>query len=82
MPAGGGARHSPRPRRRLALPIGELPSPEPQRYSDSNAARETGVDEDLIKRPLEVERIGEVTLKGFSESTEVFVARQSREDGK
>jgi adenylate cyclase len=29
---------------------------------------------------LEFERIGEVTLKGFSESTEVFVARQRREE--
>jgi len=29
---------------------------------------------------LEFERIGEVTLKGFSESTEVFAARQRRED--
>jgi class 3 adenylate cyclase len=30
---------------------------------------------------LEFERIGEVTLKGFSESTEVFLARQHHEDG-
>ncbi len=29
---------------------------------------------------LEFERIGEVTLKGFSESTEVFVARQRRDE--
>jgi adenylate cyclase len=29
---------------------------------------------------LEFERIGEVTLKGFSESTEVFVARQRQEE--
>jgi adenylate cyclase len=29
---------------------------------------------------LEFERIGEVTLKGFSESTEVFLARQRQED--
>jgi DNA-binding transcriptional MerR regulator len=29
---------------------------------------------------LEFERSGEVTLKGFSESTEVFVARQRREE--
>ncbi|HEY1716409.1 MAG TPA: MerR family transcriptional regulator [Solirubrobacteraceae bacterium] len=29
---------------------------------------------------LEFERIGEVTLKGFSESTEVFVARQRHEE--
>lgn len=29
---------------------------------------------------LEFERIGEVTLKGFSESTEVFMASQRREE--
>jgi adenylate cyclase len=29
---------------------------------------------------LEFERVGEVTLKGFSESTEVFVARQRQEE--
>jgi adenylate cyclase len=55
------------------------------------AARSAG-GEVLVTRPvvevasaggnhLEFERIGEVTLKGFSESTEVFVARQRREEG-
>jgi adenylate cyclase len=29
---------------------------------------------------LDFQRIGDVTLKGFSESTEVFVARQRREE--
>jgi adenylate cyclase len=54
------------------------------------AARSAG-GEVLVTRPvvevarvggnhLEFERIGEVTLKGFSESTEVFVARQRREE--
>jgi adenylate cyclase len=48
------------------------------------AARSAG-GEVLVTRPvvdaasaphLELERIGEVRLKGFSESTEVFIARQ------
>ena len=54
------------------------------------AARSAG-GEVLVTRPvvevarvggnhLDFERIGEVTLKGFSESTEVFVARQRREE--
>jgi adenylate cyclase len=51
------------------------------------SARSAG-GEVLVTRPvvevagshLEFERIGEVTLKGFSESTEVFVARQRREE--
>jgi adenylate cyclase len=51
------------------------------------SARSAG-GEVLVTRPvvevagshLEFERIGEVTLKGFSESTEVFVARQRQED--
>jgi adenylate cyclase len=50
------------------------------------AARSAG-GEVLVTRPvvdvagphLEFERIGEVTLKGFSESTEVFIARQKEE---
>ncbi|HEX3975337.1 MAG TPA: adenylate cyclase regulatory domain-containing protein [Solirubrobacteraceae bacterium] len=50
------------------------------------SARSAG-GEVLVTRPvvevagshLEFERIGEVTLKGFSESTEVFVARQRQE---
>ncbi|HEY2318961.1 MAG TPA: adenylate/guanylate cyclase domain-containing protein [Solirubrobacteraceae bacterium] len=56
------------------------------------AARSAG-GEVLVTRPvvevarvggghLEFERIGEVTLKGFSESTEVFIARQRQEDGR
>ncbi|HYZ80633.1 MAG TPA: MerR family transcriptional regulator [Solirubrobacteraceae bacterium] len=52
------------------------------------AARSAG-GEVLVTRPvvevagshLEFERIGEVTLKGFSEPTEVFLARQRQEDG-
>src|SRR6202012_907605 len=52
------------------------------------SARSAG-GEVLVTRPvvevagshLEFERIGEVTHKGFSESTEVFVARQRREEG-
>jgi len=51
-------------------------------------ARSAG-GEVLVTRPvvevagphLEFERIGEVTLKGFSESTEVFAARQCQEEG-
>jgi adenylate cyclase len=51
------------------------------------SARSAG-GEVLVTRPvvevagthLEFERIGEVTLKGFSESTEVFVARQRQEE--
>jgi adenylate cyclase len=54
------------------------------------AARSAG-GEVLVTRPvvevarvggghLEFERIGEVTLKGFSESTEVFAARQRQEE--
>jgi adenylate cyclase len=51
------------------------------------AARAAG-GEVLVTRPvvevagphLEFERIGEVRLKGFTESTEVFVARQRREE--
>ncbi|MDQ6836675.1 MAG: MerR family transcriptional regulator [Actinomycetota bacterium] len=50
------------------------------------AARSAG-GEVLVTRPvveqagshLEFERIGEVTLKGFSESTEIFLARQGKE---
>ena len=30
--------------------------------------------------PLEFERIGEVRLKGFTESTEIFIARQREEE--
>jgi adenylate cyclase len=56
----------------------------------SRVAARSGGGEVLVTRPvvdvvakggphLEFERIGEVTLKGFSESTEVFVARQRRE---
>jgi adenylate cyclase len=53
------------------------------------SARSAG-GEVLVTRPvvevagphLEFERIGEVTLKGFSESTEVFVARQRREEAR
>ncbi len=52
------------------------------------AARSAG-GEVLVTRPvvqaagphLEFERIGDVTLKGFSDSTEVFVARQRQEGG-
>src|SRR6202012_106677 len=52
------------------------------------SARSAG-GEVLVTRPvveaagshLEFERIGEVTLKGFSDSTEVFVPRQPREEG-
>jgi adenylate cyclase len=52
------------------------------------AARSAG-GEVLVTRPvveysgaphLEFERIGEVRLKGFSESTEIFIARQFEED--
>jgi hypothetical protein len=51
------------------------------------SARSAG-GEVLVTRPvvevagshLEFERIGEVTLKGFSESTEVFVARRGQEE--
>jgi adenylate cyclase len=51
------------------------------------SARSAG-GEVLVTRPvvevagshLEFERVGEVTLKGFSESTEVFVARQRQEE--
>ena len=50
------------------------------------AARPAG-GEVLVTRPvaelagtrLEFERIADVTLKGFSESTEVFIARQKEE---
>jgi adenylate cyclase len=51
------------------------------------AARSTG-GEVLVTRPvveqagshLEFERIGEVRLKGFTESTEIFIARQREEE--
>jgi adenylate cyclase len=57
----------------------------------SRVAARSGGGEVLVTRPvvdvarvgggyLEFERIGEVTLKGFSESTEVFIARRRRED--
>ena len=48
-----------------------------------------GGGEVLVTRPvvdystaphLEFERIGDVRLKGFTESTEVFIARQRAED--
>ncbi|MGZ4244917.1 MAG: MerR family transcriptional regulator [Solirubrobacteraceae bacterium] len=52
------------------------------------AARSTGGEVLVTRRVVEVagshldfERIGEVTLKGFSDSTEVFVARQRQEEG-
>ncbi len=56
----------------------------------SRVAARSGGGEVLVTRPvvdvvrtagghLEFERIGEVTLKGFSESTEVLIARQRRE---
>jgi adenylate cyclase len=109
MPAGGGAWHSPRLRRRLALPLAAPLSPLPRiavhygvaLFRDGDyygrdiniasrvTARAAG-GEVLVTRPvvevagggghLEFERSGEVTLKGFSESTEVFVARQRREE--
>jgi adenylate cyclase len=56
----------------------------------SRVAARSAAGEVLVTRPvvevagggghLEFERIGEVTLKGFSESTEVFVARERREE--
>jgi adenylate cyclase len=36
---------------------------------------------DLAGRHLEFERIGEVRLKGFDHSTELFLARPSGDDG-
>jgi adenylate cyclase len=39
-----------------------------------------GTAVDLGRNHLDFQRIGDVTLKGFSESTEVFVARQRREE--
>ncbi|MGZ4310517.1 MAG: MerR family transcriptional regulator [Solirubrobacteraceae bacterium] len=52
------------------------------------AARSAGGEVLVTRRVVEVagshldfERIGEVTLKGFSDSTEVFVARQRQEEG-
>jgi adenylate cyclase len=58
----------------------------------SRVAARSGGGEVLVTRPvvevarvggghLEFERIGDVTLKGFSESTEVFLARQRSEEG-
>ena len=52
----------------------------------SRVAARSAAGEVLVTRPvvegagphLEFERIAEVTLKGFSESTEVFIARQRR----
>ena len=35
---------------------------------------------DLSGRHLEFERIGEVRLKGFAESTELYLARQAEEE--
>jgi adenylate cyclase len=57
----------------------------------SRVSARSAAGEVLVTRPvvevasvggghLEFERIGEVTLKGFTESTEVFVARQRREE--
>jgi adenylate cyclase len=55
----------------------------------SRVAARSGGGEVLVTRPvvdytsaphLEFERIGEVRLKGFTESTEVFIARQRAED--
>ena len=57
----------------------------------SRVAARSGGGEVLVTRPvvdvvgkggphLDFERIGEVTLKGFSESTEVFLARQRSEE--
>jgi adenylate cyclase len=54
----------------------------------SRVAARSGGGEVLVTRPiveqagphLAFERIAEVRLKGFSESTEIFVARQAEED--
>jgi adenylate cyclase len=54
----------------------------------ARVAARSGGGEVLVTRPiveaagshLEFERIGEVRLKGFSDSTEIFIARQAGED--
>jgi adenylate cyclase len=54
----------------------------------SRVAARSAAGEVLVTRPvveragphLDFERVAEVRLKGFSESTEVFLARQSEEE--
>jgi adenylate cyclase len=84
--------HVERPRPRIAVHHGVVLYRDGDYYGRavniaSRVAARSGGGEVLVTRPvvrrggthLEFERIGEVRLKGFTDSTEIFLARSRRE---
>jgi adenylate cyclase len=85
--------HDERPQPRIGIHVGDALYRDGDYYGRdvniaSRVAARSGGGEVLVTRPiveqagphLAFERIAEVRLKGFSESTEIFVARQAEED--